>query len=280
MLAACTGIPSAESQCVRDCCHLEGETPVEIRIAVHRRKQPKMPSMYDQWNTGGLYHGSIYPPEGVSKLRDVGPTAGYADPFDGGKYGAVAFPGEPQMPKLMYTYESKRDVDEGDGFNPDTFLAPTDDSERAPVQRAGDSKLLPSSDVLKALSGEGRPPQVDMALADLDDMCLYDYGSTPTKSSQSRSDMYWTPGSLRTPGSLSSVHAELHPPEPRAPRLREGPMDEEGIFGAPSDAPFAMLERLDHFRECAPLVRTSSGIFTPVTFGQKPPRDRNEVAGI
>jgi len=287
MLAACTGIPSAESQCVRDCCHLEGETPVEIRIAVHRRA-PKLDQrhtgrVYDHWHTGSIY------PEGISKLRDVGPTAGYADPFAGklrdvgpsagyadpfgGKYGSMHLPGEPQMPRMSYTYEGKRNAHEGrrestpsfvDGFNPDTFAAPADDSEHALVQRACDSKLLPSSQVMKALSGEGHLPEVvrfpstSSRSGDLED--VYSYGSTPSKSSRSRSEMPWTPGSL-------SSH---HPPEPRVPHLREGPMEEEG---AHNDSPFEMLARFDQCREqrCsssgyAPLVRNSSGIFTPVSF--------------
>jgi hypothetical protein len=271
MLAACTGIPSAESQCVRDCCHLEGETPVEIRIAVHRRK-PKI----DQFQ-GSMYH------EGISKLRDVGPCAEYQDPFLQ-KYSGMSgiLPGEPHMPRLMYTYEDRRDVAEvprggtafdGDSFNPDTFAAPADDSERAFVQSAIDSQLLPSSHIMRVLAGDGQFRQ-----ADLDDP--YTYTSTPNRgrqniwlngsrsvspssrtwSSPRRSNLQWTPSSV----------SSGHPPEPRVPHLREGPIEDEC---SGHERPCEMLARSDQFIEHRypsnvgeHLVRNTSGIFTPVTF--------------
>lgn len=256
MLAACTGIPTAESQCVKDCCHLEGETPVEIRIAVHRRKPKKDP----QWHTGTS--GSLYP-EGISKLRDVGPSAGYADPFCE-KYGNVPsyFPGEPHMPKMMYTYEQIResndDRSQGDFFSADSFAAPADDMEFAQVEKGSDSKLLPTMEVMRALSIGGK------FSADLED--IYSFQSSPSKSS--RSDMLWTPGS--------------QPPEPRVPCLREGPMmmmmEEE--YGAEHARPCEFVPRIrleqsqdDNDTSCMErtLVRNSSGIFTPVSFNGPPP---------
>jgi len=153
---------STENQHVRECCHLEGETPIEIRIAYQQPKQPQRLQNFS--HAGGSLHpgGGAGVAAGVMRAPAVGSTmngssltprpygapalAGDAllavgdragQPFGGRPWpqGASGDANRPPMPRgadklrLPPPGSSSAHKADGDEFDPDTFAAPPD-SER------------------------------------------------------------------------------------------------------------------------------------------------------
>lgn len=142
MLRSCTTVDkctNADSQCVKDCCHLEGETPIEIRIAY---QQPR-PQSQTLTGAGQLPPG--FPPPGAYPgMGGAVYDKPYYDALAAQAWAAVRArgPGDAEKPALPRGAERLRlppppvsnrshnryspKSQASDEFDPDTFAAPPD----------------------------------------------------------------------------------------------------------------------------------------------------------
>lgn len=95
---------SADNQRVRDCCHLEGETPIEIRIAYQQPRPPVHPSNFDPGPNRQAAHPSNFDP--------------------GNRHGAPGF-----SPGTFRNYHDQ--------------LSPNTDAEKPPMPRGTERLRLP-----------------------------------------------------------------------------------------------------------------------------------------
>eukprot|EP00928_Gymnodinium_smaydae_P087377 TRINITY_DN71649_c0_g1_i1.p2 TRINITY_DN71649_c0_g1~~TRINITY_DN71649_c0_g1_i1.p2 ORF type:complete len:289 (-),score=53.48 TRINITY_DN71649_c0_g1_i1:17-883(-) len=116
---------STDNQRVRDCCHLEGETPIEIRIAY---QQPRPPQRLSGFAHAG---GTLHPVGGAHNgfYNGAAPAlqrGQFGDPYMSGRLSSL---GRLRLPLAADT-QARRQPSPGstgdDDFNPDTFVAPPD----------------------------------------------------------------------------------------------------------------------------------------------------------
>lgn len=143
MLGPCTVdkcAPSPDGQCYKDCCHLEGDTPIEIRIAYQPPRQAA-PAL------GPSHLAGLHPNLGQASVGGFGGGfyqaghGGYEDPFDGRFMWAPHVGGVPRSaegntrhrgdlakPTVLSTRWSQRatPAQEKDDFDPAAFAAPSD----------------------------------------------------------------------------------------------------------------------------------------------------------
>mmetsp|Transcript_14169 Transcript_14169/g.38945 ORF Transcript_14169/g.38945 Transcript_14169/m.38945 type:complete len:276 (-) Transcript_14169:112-939(-) len=165
---------STDNQRVRDCCHLEGETPIEIRIAYQQPRPPQRLAGFT--HTGGaLAPGSgLGATNGVSNLGSLPAsgggtrigtfTGGYENaPLSGRSWPTARGDAEkPAMPRGAerlrlpppganpWSNSARQGHVDGDDFDPDTFAAPPD-SERGEGSVASARNQMQQALALKVL---------------------------------------------------------------------------------------------------------------------------------
>eukprot|EP00747_Dinoflagellata_sp_TGD_P167255 gnl/TRDRNA2_/TRDRNA2_191330_c0_seq1.p1 gnl/TRDRNA2_/TRDRNA2_191330_c0~~gnl/TRDRNA2_/TRDRNA2_191330_c0_seq1.p1 ORF type:complete len:286 (-),score=47.69 gnl/TRDRNA2_/TRDRNA2_191330_c0_seq1:123-980(-) len=147
---------SSDNPRVRECCHLEGETPIEIRIAYqHPRPAPRYMPATDQVPNGRLggTMGYEYPFErrgawpvdlhGMGKAAQPPPRA-----VDGPSLSSRHGPPAMQAP-LSGAHSARRaalasQASAPDEFDPDVFVAPPDSEAQGETNDAAPARLKPT----------------------------------------------------------------------------------------------------------------------------------------
>lgn len=244
MLRSCTTVDkctNADSQCVKDCCHLEGETPIEIRIAY---QQPR----HHQAAHLNAIAGQLGPSFGAASGAYPAMGAGvydraYYDERIAWAAVRARGPGDAEKPALPRGAERLRlpppptsnrshgkdstGSKASDEFDPDTFAAPPDSGRDG---QAAFSNRTPGA----ILQHVYNFPAEDDFFPEVVRISREGSGHTPRHN-----DVPWTPASHRSNRSVDELQAVvrgvLFPQEQFAAQPREG----DTAAGESAGRPFA-----------------------------------------
>lgn len=142
---------SKDSQCVRECCHLEGETPVEIRIA----HQPPRPAQQTLLYSAAEGHASTV---GYKVGGEIGAPCG--ERHHTTSYTTTSLPIARSPP---WPTPPRGGVDE---LDPQAFLASSEDSFGGPPKAMGSGRMpilggLGAPRAAQEVPQRERPPRFD-----------------------------------------------------------------------------------------------------------------------